>query len=58
MIPCHSVYLLAAIPQTLYLSGTASAPLSHLRWEGTPADNSRDAKRKKPLSFRSWQDMP
>ncbi|MEG4942616.1 HNH endonuclease [Microcoleus sp. F4-D5] len=22
-------------------------------WEGTPADNSRDAKRKKPLSFRS-----
>jgi hypothetical protein len=26
-------------------------------WEGTPADNSRDAKRKKPLSFRSRQDM-
>ena len=28
----------------------------HLR-EGTPADNSRDAKRKKPLSFRSRQDI-
>ena len=26
-------------------------------WEGTPADNSRDAKRKKPLSFRSQQDI-
>ena len=26
-------------------------------WEGTPADNSRDAKRKKPLSFRSRQDI-
>ena len=26
-------------------------------WEGTPADNSRDAKGKKPLSFRSRQDM-
>ncbi len=26
-------------------------------WERTPADNSRDAKRKKPLSFRSRQDM-
>jgi hypothetical protein len=39
------------------LSGTASAPFPHLRWEGTPADNSRDAKRKKPFSFRSWQDM-
>jgi hypothetical protein len=26
-------------------------------WSGTPADNSRDAKRKKPLSFRSRQDI-
>jgi len=26
-------------------------------WEGTPADNSRDAKGKKPLSFRSRQDI-
>src|SRR4028119_621586 len=26
-------------------------------WFGTPADNSRDAKRKKPLSFRSRQDI-
>jgi hypothetical protein len=26
-------------------------------WEGTPADNSRDAKRKKPLSFRFRQDI-
>ncbi|MBE9094958.1 HNH endonuclease [Tychonema sp. LEGE 07203] len=26
-------------------------------WEGTPADNSRDAKRKKPLSLRAWQYM-
>ncbi|MEG4633756.1 HNH endonuclease [Microcoleus sp. AR_TQ3_B6] len=26
-------------------------------WEGTPADNSRGAKRKKPLSFRSRQDI-
>ena len=26
-------------------------------WEGTPADNSRSAKRKKPLSFRSRQDI-
>ncbi|MEG5174110.1 HNH endonuclease [Microcoleus sp. B3-D7] len=26
-------------------------------WEGTPADNSRDAKRKKPLSLRSRLDM-
>ena len=26
-------------------------------WEGTPADNSRDAKRKKLLSFRSRQDI-
>ena len=26
-------------------------------WEGIPAHNSRDAKRKKPLSFRSRQDM-
>jgi len=26
-------------------------------WEGTPADNSRDAKRKKPLSFLSRQDI-
>jgi len=26
-------------------------------WEGTPADNSSDAKRKKPLSFRSRQDI-
>ena len=26
-------------------------------WEGTPAHNSRDAKRKKPLSFRSRQDI-
>ncbi|MEP6522084.1 HNH endonuclease [Microcoleus vaginatus DQ-U2] len=27
-------------------------------WEGTPADNSRDAERKKPLSLRSRLDMP
>jgi len=26
-------------------------------WEGTPADNSRSAKRKKPFSFRSRQDI-
>lgn len=26
-------------------------------WEGTPTDNSRDAKQKKPLSFRSRQDI-
>ncbi|MEG4405984.1 HNH endonuclease [Microcoleus sp. MON2_D5] len=27
-------------------------------WKGTPADNSRDAERKKPLSLRSRLDMP
>ena len=33
------------------LSGTASAPLPHLRWEGTPADNSRDAIEKNRFPF-------
>jgi hypothetical protein len=33
------------------LSSTASAPLPHLRWEGTPTDNSRDSIEKNRFPF-------